>query len=127
VHDYQRLTVWTKARALAKGVYDASNAFPRTETLGLTAQMRRAAISIVANIAEGSGRVTNREFARFLGMSLGSSRELETEILIAADIGLLSEEVASDLFERSREISRMLRGLQRKLESSPDRTSHALP
>jgi len=86
---YQELLVWQKAMDLVMEVYRATTGFPDTEKFGLTSQMRRAAVSVPANIAEGAGRGTDREFARFLQIARGSLFELETQNLIAKKLGLL--------------------------------------
>jgi four helix bundle protein len=92
--------VAASARGLATHVYDVTDSFPRDERFGLTAQMRRASVSIGANIAEGAGRYTNKEFASFLQIAMGSACELEFEALVARDLGFLSEAAHEDLEKR---------------------------
>ncbi|HLK31639.1 MAG TPA: four helix bundle protein [Terriglobales bacterium] len=84
--DYKHPDVWTKAHELTLSVYQASFGFPRSEVYGLTSQMRRAAISICANIAEGSGRKSDSELARFLQIARGSASELDYHVLLARDL-----------------------------------------
>ena len=83
VKDYRDLIVWQKAMDLVEAIYRTTAAFPREEIYGLTAQMRRAAVSIPSNIAEGNGRNTTRDYLHFLGMAYGSVKEVETQVLIA--------------------------------------------
>jgi len=84
VNRYQDLIAWQKAIALVKNVYEATSGFPQKETFGLTSQMRRSAVSIPSNIAEGQGRATRGEFHQFLGHARGSLYELETQLVIAS-------------------------------------------
>ena len=88
---YRELLVWQKAKHLATLVYRETERFPRSEIFGLTSQIRRAAISIPSNIAEGQGRLTKGEFRHFLGQARGSILELETQLGIAHDLGYLHE------------------------------------
>lgn len=88
---YRDLLVWKKAKDLATLVYRETEAFPNAERFGLTSQLRRAAVSVPSNIAEGQGRLTKGEFRQFLGHARGSILELETQLAIACDLGYLSE------------------------------------
>jgi four helix bundle protein len=108
---YRDLLVWQKARALAKDIYILTRSFPRNETFGLVSQMRRTAVSIPSNIAEGQGRWTRPDYRHFLLIARGSAFELETQIIIAADIGYIED--PDSLTERTSEIARMLNGLLR--------------
>ncbi|HKS24196.1 MAG TPA: four helix bundle protein [Thermoanaerobaculia bacterium] len=110
---YRDLLVWQKARVLAKDIYILTRRFPRTETFGIVSQMRRSAVSIACNIAEGQGRWTRPDYRRFLLIARGSTFELETQIIIAADIGYIEDPDA--LIERTSEIARMLNGLLKYL------------
>lgn len=111
---YRELIVWQKARELARLIYQQTSEFPRSEMFGLTSQMRRAAVSILSNIAEGDGRYSRREGRRFLLISRGSAMELETQIVVATDLQYLPAAAATDLEGRSLEICRMLNGLLRR-------------
>src|ERR1039458_2758323 len=84
---FRELLVWQKGIQLSVLVYRLSNQFPREETYGLTSQMRRAAVSISSNIAEGAGRLTSREYKQYLGIARGSSFELQTQLTIAGELG----------------------------------------
>ena len=109
--NYRDLLVWQKARVLAKDIYILTRSFPRNETFGLVSQMRRTAVSIVCNIAEGQGRWTRPDYRRFLLIARGSAFELEAQLIIAQDIGYIED--VEELTERAIEITRMLNGLLR--------------
>jgi len=110
---HHKLEAWKEARALVRTVYEATRGFPPEETYGLALQLRRSAVSIPSNVAEGAGRDGDREFLRFLSIARGSLSELETQLLIATDLGYLSaEHRAFPLLER---VSRLITGLHKKL------------
>ncbi len=113
---YRELFVWKKARALAVRVYRSTDHFPKAEICGLTSQIRRAAISIVSNIAEGQGRLTAGEFSHFLGQARGSLLELDAQLLVASDLAYLTPEEYEIL---DHEIYQMLGPLNRLIESLP--------
>jgi len=110
-HRYQDLIAWQKARALATEIYRATEAFPKTEIYGLTSQLRRAAVSVASNIAEGQGRLTKGEFCHFLGQARGSLLELETQLSIAVDLRFLPEVEYKKLEEKTFEVRKLLNGL----------------
>jgi four helix bundle protein len=112
---FRELVVWQKAHWLTLELYKITRAFPREEQYGLTSQVRRAAASICANIAEGCGRGTARDFARFIQMALGSASELEYHLVLAADLGFISPDVHSQLEASLVAVKRMLSGLVRRL------------
>ena len=111
--DYKQLTVWKLAHVLTLGVYRSTQDFPTTERYGLVAQLRRAAISVVSNIAEGSGRRGDREFARFLRMAYGSTCEVECQLLLSRDLGYLGIEGWEKLDTECQKLGKMLNGLIR--------------
>ena len=111
---YRELLVWQKAKSLAVHVYAASDQFPRSETYGLTSQVRRAAVSIASNIAEGQGRLTLGEFQHFLGQARGSILELDTQVAIAVDLGYITPDFQKAL---EQEIYQVLGLLNRLIES----------
>ena len=111
MQDFRKLKVWQKSHSLALEVYAKTATFPKNETFGVTAQARRAAVSIAANIAEGSARSGDKEFARFLYISLGSASELEYFSILVADLGLLTKAQAAKIEADTAEIKRMLSGL----------------
>ena len=115
VRNYQELIVWQKAMDLVEEIYAASKSFPREEVYGLTGQLRRAAVSIPSNIAEGQGRRTTPDFVRHLSISYGSLRELETQTLIAARLLYLTKERCEDILAMAGEVGRLLNGLMSSL------------
>jgi len=110
-HRYKDLIVWQKAKTLAGDVYRATDSFPSNEIYGLTSQMRRAAVSVASNIAEGQGRLTKGEFQQFLGHSRGSLLELETQVEIASDLHYLNADEAVSLGVKTTEVRLLLNGL----------------
>lgn len=113
---YRELVVWQKGVALVTDVYRLTANFPKHEVYGLTGQIRRAAASIPANIAEGQGRSSRGEFKQFLGHSRGSLYELETHILVAHNLGYLSASESSVLIANIHEVGRLLSGLLKSLD-----------
>jgi len=121
VSDYRNLRAWTEARALVLRCYRATSRFPKVEEYGLKSQIRRAAVSIPANLAEGSGRHSDKDFVRFIRIARGSASELETLIAIASDLGYLNTHEARTLQIALGNVGKMLSGLARSLrESSKD-------
>ena len=116
VRNYRDLLAWQRAIDLAEAVYLASAGLPAEERFGLTSQMRRAAVSVSANIAEGQGRRTRGEFVHHLSIAHGSVRELETHILIARRLKLLGDQVAAALLDSASEVGRLVTGLRKSLE-----------
>ncbi len=117
---YRDLIAWKKGMQLVGAVYDATDSFPQHEIYGLTSQLRRAAVSIPSNIAEGQAHYTNREFIRFLRHARGSLAEIETQILIAKDRGYLRQEQADKLIGQSDELGRVLSGLINSMKKLED-------
>jgi four helix bundle protein len=116
VKDFKDLKVWSKAHSLTIDVYKTTRQFPREELFGITSQMRRAASSIGANIAEGAGRKSDGELTRFLHIARGSAAELEYHLLLAHDLDLLPEGAYSLLARRTDEIQRMLTSLIQQVQ-----------
>lgn len=119
MRDFRELKVWDKAHQLVLAVYKATSTFPRSEAFGLTSQMRKAAVSVPANIAEGCGRRGDAELARFMQMSMGSASELEYYVVLTRDLGFLPEEAAPGLAAHVTEVKRMLAGFLQKLTAGP--------
>jgi four helix bundle protein len=115
IKSYQDLRVWQLAMRLATEVYKVSGTFPRTEAFGMTSQMRRAAVSVAANIAEGHGRGSNGQFGNFLGIAQGSLKELETHILLSKRVGLLEGCATDKLLTQANDIGKMLGALIRRV------------
>ncbi|MFZ0137850.1 MAG: four helix bundle protein [Candidatus Sulfotelmatobacter sp.] len=117
MQNFRNLEVWERAHVLTLDVYQASKSFPREEMYGLTSQMRRASASIGANIAEGSCRRGDIDFARFLQMAAGSASELEYHLLLARDLKLLGTLDYQRLYGQAVEVKRMLTCLMHKLRA----------
>lgn len=115
--DFRKLQVWQKAHQLALDVYAATKSFPREELYGLTGQIRRAAVSIPTNIAEGCGRNSDGELARFAEIAMGSASELEYLLLFSHDLKLLEPSIYRDLDGKTVEVKRMLGSLIKKLKA----------
>jgi len=113
VKTYKELVAWQKGMELVKAVYAVARQFPKVEQYRLVDQLTRAAVSVPSNVAEGFGRATNKDFAHFLSQARGSLFEVETQLLIAKDLGFV-EDVAPEL-ELSAELGKILSGLIRKL------------
>jgi four helix bundle protein len=118
--NHRDLVVWQKAMSLVETVYHLTSAFPRQESYGLTAQMRRSAISVPSNIAEGQGRGTCKDFLRFLSIASGSLKELETQLLIAGRLCLTTSEAMSRVLTQCDEVGRLLTGLKKNLRNRDD-------
>lgn len=116
--DFRKLLVWQKSMSLTTKIYTNTKQFPKEELFGLTSQIRRSAISIPSNIAEGLGRDSNNELIRFLNIAVGSLFELQTQLEIAKNITYLNEEEFNNLYEDSREVERMLIAFLKKLKAS---------
>ncbi len=114
MNDFRNLLVWHKAHALAIAVHRATVAFPGHERFGLTAQLRRSAIAVPANIAEGCGRHTRRDEAHFLQIAFASACELEAELLMARDLGYLAADHHEGLDKGVEEVQKMLNALARR-------------
>ena len=115
-HSYKDLIVWQKAVAMVTDVYRATQSFPKDETYGLTSQLRRSAVSVASNIAEGQGRLSKREFRQFLGQARGSLVEMETQVMIGANLGYVSQDCLGRLMTVSGEVSRLLHGLMQSIQ-----------
>ena len=115
--DFKDLKVWERSHHVTLSVYKATTAFPREELYGLTSQIRRASASIPTNIAEGCGRNTDNELARFLEIAMGSASELEYLLLLSKDLNLLQKADSDELAIAVIEIKKMLASLIRKIRS----------
>jgi len=113
---FKDLKVWQKSYDLCVHVYTLSRRFPADERFGLSFQLRRAAVSVPSNIAEGYGRETTKDYLRFLWIASGSLAELETQLLLSKDLGLSSEEEAARVIDATAEVERMLKALIRSLQ-----------
>jgi four helix bundle protein len=113
--DYKDLVVWEKGIALAKLIYRLTQSFPSAEKFGLVAQMRRAAVSIPSNLAEGQARRTTGEFVQFISHAEGSVAELDTQLILSIELEVCEHARVAAAFELIGELRRMLNGLRRKL------------
>ena len=120
VQHYRQLEVWQLAMDLAERCYQATQGFPKEELFGLTSQIRRSAVSIPANIAEGQGREHTKEFLNHLSMARGSLLELETHLMLSQRIGLLQQPELDSLLTMTDRLSRMLSGLRKALDKRQD-------
>ena len=123
MQDFRKLAVWRKAHELTTRLYLLTASFPREEVYGLTSQIRRAASSVPANIAEGCGRGGSAELARFLRIAVGSASELEYHLLLARDLHYLAEKDYEATADNVIEIKRMLTGLIRRVQGGPVQTT----
>ena len=126
IRSYKDLDVWQVAMELATACYRATAAFPRDEIYGMTAQVRRASVSIAANIAEGYGRETSASFVQFLRIAQGSLKELETHLMLVERVQLSKTEELVPLLHQCERISKMLRNLIRSL-NNPSRSTAKEP
>jgi four helix bundle protein len=126
---YRELIAWQKAMALARQVYLLTASMPKREVYGLVSQIRRAAVAIPSNIAEGYGRVTDTQFRHFLGNARGSLCELQTQLELAADLGYMSREAEHQLTEQGTEVARLINGFLSSLKHAnpANRTNPANP
>jgi four helix bundle protein len=113
---YRDLVAWKKAMRLVLEVYRATQVFPKDELYGLTSQLRRAAVSVPSNIAEGQARYSRREFQHFLNNARGSLAEVETQILLARELAYLAPDQAALLLSKAAELGRVLNGLLASLK-----------
>lgn len=126
MRNYTKLDVWQKSMDLVTEIYTITKSFPKEELYTLTAQLRRAAISIPANIAEGRAKRTTRDFMRFINIAAGSTAEIETHILISERLGYLSSTQTQQFLENIDHIGRMLNRLHTSLESKSNVGSKSL-
>ena len=112
---HQRLIAWQEAMRLAKMVYGLTQSFPREELYGLSSQMRRAAVSVPSNLAEGAARTGQKEFSHFLNIAKGSLSKLETQLLLSVDLGYLKSD--HEIFPLTDRVAKLLTGLHKKVNN----------
>jgi len=115
VRNYTELIAWQKAVDLVEAVYSLSSRFPREEVFGLTFQIRKAAVSVPSNIAEGQGRWNTGEFVQFLGIAHGSLREVETQTILAVRLKFVAQSDSDSVFQLTAEVGRLIQGLKKSL------------
>lgn len=116
MQDYKSLKVWQKAHSLVLEIYFLTSQYPKEELYGLTSQIRRAAISIAANIAEGSSRKSKKDFTRFLEIGFGSAKEVEYELLLSKDLNYIQLESFTKIQHQIEEIKKMFVGLMKAIQ-----------
>ena len=116
IQSYRDLKVWQESMDMAVNCYELTRAFPQAEMYGMTSQIRRAAASVPANIAEGHGRETTAEYIRFLRIAQGSLKELETHLILCERVKLTTNQVAQPVLNQCEAVGKMLRALIRSLE-----------
>ncbi len=117
---FEDLDVWKMSLMFSKKIYQLTSAFPSEEKFGLSNQMRRASVSIMSNIAEGSARNSTRDFLRFINIAIGSSAEVKSQLLLAHELGFINPNQLSEYLDDINQIGRMLKGLQRSFMKSLD-------
>ena len=117
MHNFKELNSWKEAKDLSVLIYKLTSKFPSSEIYGITSQIRRAAVSIPSNIAEGAGRNSNKDFSRFIAIALGSAFELETQLLIASEIDYIDNEDYKELIVSLNKIQKMLVNFQKHLKN----------
>lgn len=115
MHNFRELLVWQRSRELVKDIYKITAEYPQLEKFNLCSQMQRAAVSVPSTIAEGSGRGSDADFARFLDMSMGSSHELETQLFVSFDLGYITQDVLDGFLNDLWQLQKMITGLINKL------------
>ena len=116
MHNFRELSVWQRSMELVVMIYNATDLFPTKEKFGIINQLRRCSVSIPSNIAEGSGRDSEKEFRYFISISIGSLFELETQVLLSKKLQYLNNDKSLILIKEIREIQRMLIGLKKRLQ-----------
>lgn len=117
MQDFKNIEVWKKSHLLVKYIYRATESFPSSEVYGITSQLRRAAVSIPTNIAEGAAKGSNADFGRFLQIAFGSASEVEYLILLAFELNILKEDEYEQLNNQTVEVKKMLSGFIKKLKA----------
>lgn len=120
MHNYKNLHIWQDGIQLARKIYELTSLFPANEKYGIVSQMTRAAVSIPSNIAEGAGRNSNKDFANFLGIAIGSLFELHTQITICKQIGYIDHETVKQLEEQIFTLQQQIITFKQKIEGSEE-------
>jgi four helix bundle protein len=119
MQDYRKLMVWQRSHKIVLELYRVTQTFPRSEQYGITSQIRRAALSVPTNLAEGCRRCSSREYAHFLNIAQGSLSETEYLVLVGRDLGYIRAELAAKLLAELGELLKMLNALRRKVNIGP--------
>ncbi|MDB5281489.1 MAG: ribosomal protein [Bacteroidota bacterium] len=118
MHNFKNIIAWQKVRMLVKEIYLMTKKFPKEELYELTSQVRRAVVSVPSNIAEGSGRGSSKEFSRFLDIAIGSSFEMETQMILSFDLNYITEEELASVTEKTSEVQKLIYGFQKTLKTN---------
>ena len=124
IKSYRDLEVWRKSMSMVRQIYQTTTTFPGEEKFGLVNQMRRAAVSIPSNLAEGHSRWGQGEFPHSISIAMGSLAELETQILLSVDLGYMNNDHASDLLQELNTMGKMLQGLRKSLKNRRPQGTH---
>ena len=124
MHNFQNLSIWKEAVDVAQNIYAITKKFPKEEVYALSSQMQRAAVSIPSNIAEGAGRSTNKDFANFLGIAIGSCFELHTQILLSERLHYITAEQRESLVSQLNQLQPQIVNFKKKLESNNEVVQH---
>jgi len=116
MHNFRKLNIWVKSIEFVTDIYRITNSFPKEEKFGLVSQMQRSAVSIPTNIAEGSAKSSNKDFARFIEMSIGSSYELETELLVSNNLSYINKETFLQIQNKLIELQKMISAFKDQLQ-----------
>lgn len=127
MHNYKNLHIWQDGIKLAQRIYEITSKFPSNEKYGIISQMTRAVVSIPSNIAEGSGRSSNKEFANFLSIAIGSIFELHTQITICKQIGYLDAETVKQLETQTFTLQQQITAYKQRIEGSAPRPGESFP
>ena len=127
MHNYKNLHIWQEGINLARKIYEVTGHFPANEKYGIVSQMTRAAVSIPSNIAEGAGRNSNKDFANFLSIAIGSIFELHTQIAICEQIGYINEETTKQLEQQIYTLQQQITTYKRQIEGSAPRQGETSP
>ena len=115
MHNFKELIVWQKSRYLVKDIYKLTQKFPADEKFGLTQQIRQSAVSIPSNIAEGSGRGTNKDFSHFIDIANGSAFEMETQLYLALDLEYISQPEFEEVLKKTLDVERLIYNFKKTL------------
>lgn len=127
MHNYKNLHIWQEGINLARKIYEVTANFPANEKYGIVSQMTRAAVSIPSNIAEGAGRNSNKDFANFLSIAIGSIFELHTQITICEQIGYINEETTKQLEQQIYTLQQQITTYKQRIEGSASRQGETSP
>ena len=127
MHNYKNLHIWQDGIKLARRIYEITSTFPANEKYGIVSQMTRAAVSIPSNIAEGAGRNSNKEFANFLSIAIGSIFELHTQVVICEQIGYIDSETIKEIDQQIYTLQQQINTYKQRIEGNASRQGDTSP